>query len=287
MSNVFISYRREDSAPYAGRICDRMESAFGHDHVFMDVDDIPPGSDFTEAISHRVSSCQALLVVIGPSWLELLRIRAAAGQQDFVALEIESALRRSIPVIPVLVGGAPMPSQRDLPETLSALSRRQALVVRDSGFDQDAGDLIRARRRATNSGATGRLWSWIPVAAAGVVAVIAVSLFWPRAQPGVVIAGTWKAQMQRQGLSPYQIRLRFEVAGEALGGQVHYPTGTAAIQGGTFDEHRLAFFTRHTPQFESEPATITFSGERSGQEIKLIATTPDGAVASGVARKVD
>src|SRR5215218_3767281 len=64
VSNVFISYRREDSAPYAGRICDRLSDAFGSGHVFMDVDDITPGTDFAEAIDRTVSACDVLVAVI-------------------------------------------------------------------------------------------------------------------------------------------------------------------------------------------------------------------------------
>src|SRR6185503_10221793 len=106
MSGIFISYRREDSAPYAGRLYDRLSTRFGADQVFMDVDDIPPGADFAAHIGAKVGSSEAMIVVIGNEWLTA---RNAEGQlrmsdpQDFVALEVSLALQRESMVIPVLV----------------------------------------------------------------------------------------------------------------------------------------------------------------------------------------
>jgi hypothetical protein len=93
--------------------------------------------------------------------------------------------------------------------------------------------------------------------------------------------------MQRPGQRAYNIQLRFETAGRTLTGQVQYPTGSGAIEGGTVDGNRLAFYTRHIPQFEREPAQILFSAEVRGREIELRATTPDGTVTTGTARRAD
>ena len=107
MSGIFISYRREDSAPYAGRIYDRLCAHFGSDQVFMDVDDIPPGADFTAHIGAKVGSCDAMIVVIGKTWLTA---RDAKGQlrlsdpNDFLGTEVALAVQRNVLVIPVLVG---------------------------------------------------------------------------------------------------------------------------------------------------------------------------------------
>src|SRR5918996_2398461 len=117
MSGIFISYRREDSAPYAGRLYDRLAGHFGATQVFMDVDDIPPGADFTADINAKVASCDAMIVVIGKDWLTA---RSAEGQlrlsdpHDFVGLEVSLALQRGVLIIPVLVGGAEMPKLADL-----------------------------------------------------------------------------------------------------------------------------------------------------------------------------
>jgi hypothetical protein len=145
MSGIFISYRREDSAPYAGRLYDRLAGHFGAAQVFMDVDDIPPGADFTAHIHAKVASCDAMVVVIGKDWLTA---RSAEGQlrlsdpNDFVGLEISLALQRGVVVIPVLVGGAKMPKLEDLRADLKALARRNALTLNDQEFQRDVDRLI-------------------------------------------------------------------------------------------------------------------------------------------------
>src|ERR1700704_3464245 len=101
MSNIFISYRREDSAAYAGRLCDRLSALFGSESIFMDVQDIRPGQDFTQAIQETLAKCHVLIAIIGPNWLETLRRRDPA-QEDFVQDEIVEALKRNMTVIPVL-----------------------------------------------------------------------------------------------------------------------------------------------------------------------------------------
>ena len=280
MSNVFISYRRDDSAPYAGRISDRLSSAVGSDHVFMDVQDIAPGADFTEAIDKTVGRCDALVAVIGPRWLELLRARSS--ELDFVEREIAVALRRGIAVIPVLVGGANMPSEHELPPELAPLARRQAVAVRDESFDADMHRVIQGFDRRPNS---AKKIVWGVIAAGILIAVTGAAILLLNSRREASIEGQWTARMQREGQRPYTIRLRFATSGRDLTGSVEYPTGSGAIQGGTFEDGRLAFFTKHVPQFESDQATITFSGEVQGREIELTATTPDGAVATGTARK--
>ncbi len=145
MSGIFISYRREDSAPYAGRLYDRLSKQFGADQVFMDVDDIPPGADFAAQIEAKVASCDAMIVVIGKEWLTA---RNAAGQprlseaNDFVRLEVSLALQRRVLVIPVLVAGVPMPKAEDLGADLKALAGRNALALSDQEFQRDADILV-------------------------------------------------------------------------------------------------------------------------------------------------
>ena len=147
MSGIFISYRREDGAGYAGRIFDRLTSKFGVDQVFMDVSDIEPGVDFVEAIEAAIGSCDALLVVIGTQWLDC---RDAEGNRrlddanDPVRLEIAQALAHSVRVIPLLIRGARMPAMRDLPSDLGRFSSRQALELSDSRWDYDTGRLVEA-----------------------------------------------------------------------------------------------------------------------------------------------
>ena len=151
MSGIFISYRREDSAPYAGRLYDRLCTHFGADQVFMDVDDIPPGADFAAHIDAKVGSCDAMVVVIGKDWLTA---RNADGQlrlsdpSDFVGLEVSLALQRSVLVIPVLVGGASIPKPEELRADLKALSKRNALTLNNHDFQRDVDQLIEALDKA-------------------------------------------------------------------------------------------------------------------------------------------
>jgi len=144
---VFISYRREDSDGFAGRIYDRLAMRLGHDNVFFDVDAIPPGRDFVDVLSDRVGKCDALIAVIGKNWIttgDSAKRRRLDDPNDFVRIEIEAALSREVPVIPVLVDGAPMPHAEDLPDGLKKLARRQAIEISHSRFDSDAERLTEA-----------------------------------------------------------------------------------------------------------------------------------------------
>jgi hypothetical protein len=144
---VFISYRRDDSGGYAGRIYDRLTSRLGRENVFFDVDTIPPGRDFVDVLSERVGKCDALLAVIGKHWVLSAgseNARRLDDPNDFVRIEIEAALNRDVPVIPVLVGGAAMPHPEDLPDSLKKLIRRQAVEISHARFDSDAERLTEA-----------------------------------------------------------------------------------------------------------------------------------------------
>lgn len=147
MVHIFISYRRADSQAVVGRIYDYLENEFGDEKVFKDVDDIPPGSDFRQAINAAVEQCDVLLVVIGSSWLD---IRDQHGNprlenpNDFVRLEIEAGLQRdNVMIIPLLVQQATMPNPDVLPQSLAGLAYLNALKIRDDpDFRRDIGKLI-------------------------------------------------------------------------------------------------------------------------------------------------
>lgn len=141
---VFICYRREDTAAHAGRLYDSMVARFGERNVFMDVE-IEPGVDFVERITSVVSGCVVLIVVMGREWATVegpdggARI---ADPDDFVRLEVETALRRpEVTPIPVLVSGARMPRPEQLPEPLRPLTRRNALELSDARWRYDVGRL--------------------------------------------------------------------------------------------------------------------------------------------------
>jgi hypothetical protein len=144
-SKLFISYRREETAGHAGRLYDAVAARFGERNVFMDVD-MAPGVDFVDRITEAVADCDVLLVVIGPEWATLPDDRGRprlSNPEDYVRLEVETALRTpDITVIPVLVRGARMPRPDDLPESVQALSRRNALELSDLRWRHDAGRLV-------------------------------------------------------------------------------------------------------------------------------------------------
>jgi len=144
-ASIFVSYRRQDSADVTGRIYDRLVQRFDRKQIFKDVDSIPLGVDFRVHLGDVVGRCNLLLAVIGPQWL------AAAGpngrrlddSSDFVRIEIEAALARNIPVIPLLVGGADLPAEGELPPSLAALTFRNGIAVRaDPDFHRDMDRLI-------------------------------------------------------------------------------------------------------------------------------------------------
>jgi len=146
VDSVFISYRRHDSQHITGRIYDRLAARFGKELVFKDVDSIPLGLDFREHIREQVGRCAVLLAVIGRNWNPL----AASGQprlsdlRDHLRIEIESALERNIPVIPVLVDGVESPNEDDLPKSLASLAYRNGMPVRpDPDFHHDMDRLVR------------------------------------------------------------------------------------------------------------------------------------------------
>jgi hypothetical protein len=141
---IFISYRRDDSRGYAGRLQGDLSRRYSEEHVFRDVE-IPPGADFGEYITSLVDKCNVVLAIIGPSWLDA---RDREGERridnpdDWVRLEIERALARDgVEVIPVLVDGARLPPREELPESLLALRRRNAFELSDRRWDYDVAQL--------------------------------------------------------------------------------------------------------------------------------------------------
>jgi hypothetical protein len=192
MPKIIISYRRADSGVITGRIRDRLAQRYGEDSVFMDIDNIPFGMDFRRNIADALSRNDLLLAVIGPDWLGAASpgLGRIHDQDDPVRIEVETALQRGIPTIPVLVGGADMPKADDLPDPLKSLSFHNAAEV-DSGrdFHTHMDRLIRSMDAAL----TGKSWrSWRPwrpfvfrrlsrrqagIGGAGSMAVIAVVVF--------------------------------------------------------------------------------------------------------------
>jgi hypothetical protein len=173
---IFLSYRREDTRHMAGRLADRLDLRFGPGTVFMDVDAIAPGADFTRTIATEVSSCDLLIALIGRDWLTL---DERTGQprlhedNDFVAIEIKAALDRGIYVIPVLVDQAKMPTSTELP---NSLRRSRPGTQRDSTTTHSlpmssgssqlwSGFFVRSRRSALHTSSSIPRPSSLPLVA--------------------------------------------------------------------------------------------------------------------------
>ena len=166
----------------AGRLFDHLTKAFSRQKVFMDVDAMKPGLDFVKQLDAQVSQCDVLLAIIGPHWSgarDEKGNRRLDSDRDYVRIELASALKRDIPVIPVLVDGAEMPVEEDLPDDLKALVRRHGMEVRHSHFSADATAVVHALGDILPLQRSKLLLS---LSAAGIVATVIVGTvyFWPK-----------------------------------------------------------------------------------------------------------
>ncbi len=148
MSGVFISYRRSDSAPWAGRLRDRLVAELPDRHVFFDIDNISLGVDFRKVIADTLAECDDVLLLVGPGWLERDNdgVRRIDDVADLHRVEVETSLRSGTRLIPILVGGASMPRSDELPEPMRELAFRNAHTIEHASFGRDVDVLVRALR---------------------------------------------------------------------------------------------------------------------------------------------
>lgn len=146
MSKIFINYRRMDTEGYVGRLYDHLIPKLKPENIFMDVKDIEPGADFVQILEDAVAQCEVFIAAIGPHWLTLTDDsgeRRLDQWNDFVRIEIESAIKHKKMIIPLLFGGANMPSPNDLPETIQGLARRNAIGISHQHFARDVENLVK------------------------------------------------------------------------------------------------------------------------------------------------
>jgi hypothetical protein len=273
MSGIFISCRREDSAPYAGRIYDRLSNRFGADQVFMDVDDIPPGADFAAHIDAKVASCDAMVVVIGKQWLTA---RNEKGQlrlsdpNDFVGLEVSLALQRSALVIPVLVGGAQVPKAEELRADLRALASRNALTLNDQEFQRDADILVQALEKMPAVQKTGskgssearialrrKLFRRLLWKAPLIFLLVSFAVWWqwrkenqeasklqPASPLAAAIAGSWSGEVRYSWGDRYSEQFLFQPEGAKLFGTASFLGVKRGIEDGRIDGENFSFVVR-------------------------------------------
>jgi hypothetical protein len=147
MRGIFISYRRADAEGQAGRLFRDLCDRFGRDAVFIDVAGMEKGRDFRRVLERQLNSCSVLLTIIGKDWLAAVDEhgnRRLDDPRDFTRMETAAALKRDIPVIPVLVGGARMPREDELPEDLKELVFRDGVEITHARWDSDVQELIKA-----------------------------------------------------------------------------------------------------------------------------------------------
>ncbi|MEQ1530240.1 MAG: TIR domain-containing protein [Methylococcales bacterium] len=196
MTGIFISYRRDDVTSDAGRLYDDLEQRSENDdgYIFMDVNDIPPGQPFPVYLHKKLESCSVLLALIGPRWLsiadEKTGVRRLAMADDWVRREIVSALEQKKQVIPILLQGAKMPAQADLPEELHGLAALEAIDMHSqmgsAYWHLRLSELISVLPgiwRPERDGPAKVTWkSWLQVVVPGILLLTTIHLFmiWKR-----------------------------------------------------------------------------------------------------------
>lgn len=259
MPGIFISYRRDDQAGFAGRLADVLVSTFGADNVFRDIEDIHPGEDFVVAIERQLVAVDVMLVMIGPAWLTATRngLRRLDEPDDFVRREIEAGLKSGKVVLPVLVGGAAMPAEKDLPPAIAALARRQSFILSDIGWTSDVARLVdvikphfpASRRPARRS---GLLWG---LAALAVIVLLAVGLKgnWPgrssempkpvASELAQSLAGRWLATVKYDWGAEHAERFELRLENGEVHGTASYLRVARTVEQGALKGEQLNFVT--------------------------------------------
>ena len=267
-NRVFISYRRDDAAGYAGRLEEALEQRLGRGSVFRDVPDIPPGEDFVAAIRTRLAGAHTVLVVMGPRWAggEPSGPRRIDDPNDFVRMEVALALDSGVRVVPVLLPGAQMPAVADLPPPLQPLARRNALSLSDAHWGADIDRLVGAMGLPQRPS----VWPWAlggAVVAASAVAALCWLKPWVPADPSARLLGHWQAVVPYSKSGTYDERFEFKRHAGQLTGTASYLKYPRAIEKLEFDGINLRFETRTQQSMGNETRELThrYSAELRGE----------------------
>ncbi len=308
-AQIFISYRRDDAAGYARAVYAELARQFGAERVFMDVDDIGAGQMFDEVIQRAVGESKVLLVMMGKRWQGEREGRPPriADAGDFVRLEVAAGLADGLHVIPLLLDGATMPGEAQLPEELRPLVRRNALEIGNTRFAADVQRLVAALREALGeppaapaSAPPNRGGWWLLAGALSVAALVAA---WPWRSPAIGdgaaaleraaasavastprpdINGEWQAEVNYDWPNARYVE-RFVFGGEtgSLHGSASFLRVPRGLLEGAIDANGLRFITR-TDEVAGGAGTATvhlYRGTLAGKEIRFVMQTEGGASA--------
>ena len=177
---IFISYRCSDSAKDARHLATLLEQAFGKSRVFIDRKGLDGSPDWLHELEREVAASGIVIAVMGGGWLDAKDEsgrRRLDDHDDLVRFELAEAFRRDIPVVPVLVDGARMPTPTELPQNLILLTRPQAELLRIESFETDAAKIAKRIRSEMGRQRTGRnAWLWVTAGAAGLAMTVAAAL---------------------------------------------------------------------------------------------------------------
>lgn len=152
MSDIFISYRREDSEGWAGRLAEKFQHEFGKDVVFYDYDSIEPSHDWKVAIKEGLRQCKLLIAVIGPKWMVATNAsgtRRLDDPADLLRFELSTALQKGIPILPLLVGKAQLPRSEDLPREIQDILKYQALELQSRNAGKEIESIMELAAQVT------------------------------------------------------------------------------------------------------------------------------------------
>ncbi len=267
--SIFISYRREDTSGHAGRLYDRLSAQFGEKNVVLDVGTIAAGEDFAAVIRGRIEAADVLLALIGPRWLTATDAEGRwrlADENDLVRMEIATALRRKLRVVPTLLGNATMPRAKDLPRELSGLAALNAVEIRDSSFDEDVARLVSGFRPRW----VHRLARRLPRRALAAAALAAVAVVGARHYLGRV--------------TPEQARIRLGQAGVSYGEREFLDR----VKRNDFEVVRLFLKAGMRPDVADAEATALawaaiYKGERTFEQLLAAGADPNPALPKVIA----
>jgi len=271
MGQIFISYRREETAGHAGRLEEALEAHFGAEQIFRDVEDLTPGLPFPDALDRRLDQASVVLVLIGSRWLapDHEGMRRLDRDDDYVRLEVSRALEGGKPVVPVLIDDVPMPQVEQLPEVLAALAQRQAVRLTDAGWRDDVNRLAktletwvpprRSRHGVSRRGVLG--------AAVVLSALLAFGLYRWLDAPSFP-EGTWEGKVRYDWGAMHMERFVFERQGDSIAGSASFLGVPRAIRDTRWADGVLSFETRSESRMGDESRVMK-------HRYRLVSSGPD------------